>query len=89
MKNAPSNIETAAAASVLQPRKVVVNSIDGTRNIAERELQANSIPSSCRKFHREQISNSGYHEQLKYLVEPSLEVLHGAALMQAASTTIR
>lgn len=51
-----------------------MNFIEGTRVIAEGELQANSITRyRVTKSYREQITTSGYYDQLKYIVEPSLE----------------
>lgn len=48
--------------------------IEGTRAVAPSELQANSITRyKVTDFYREQITNSGYHDQLKYIVEPSFE----------------
>nr|WP_287068703.1 condensation domain-containing protein [Mesorhizobium sp.] len=52
----------------------VMNFIEGTRVVTEGELQANSITRyHVTKFYREQITNSGYYDQLKYIVEPSFE----------------
>ncbi|WP_353806357.1 lysine 2,3-aminomutase [Mesorhizobium sp.] len=51
-----------------------MNFIEGRRVVTEGELQANSIMRyQVTKFYREQITNSGYYEQLKYIVEPSFE----------------
>ncbi|MER9965105.1 condensation domain-containing protein, partial [Mesorhizobium sp. M0045] len=57
-----------------QPHTAVMNFIEGTRVVTEGELQANSITRYyVTKFYREQITNSGYYDQLKYIVEPSFE----------------
>ncbi|WP_206073808.1 KamA family radical SAM protein [Mesorhizobium sophorae] len=46
--------------------------IEGTRVVAESELQTNSITRyHATKFYHDQIKNSGYYDQLKYIVEPS------------------
>ncbi|MER8867987.1 lysine 2,3-aminomutase [Mesorhizobium sp. M0751] len=51
-----------------------MNFIEGTRVVTESELQANSIMRyHVTKFYREQITKSGYYEQLKYIVQPSFE----------------
>ncbi|MCA1437247.1 lysine 2,3-aminomutase [Bradyrhizobium sp. BRP20] len=51
-----------------------MNFIEETRVVSESELQANSITRyQVTKFYREQITNSGYYDQLKYIVEPSLK----------------
>ncbi|MER9565659.1 radical SAM protein [Mesorhizobium sp. M0571] len=51
-----------------------MNFIEGTRVVTEGQLQANSIMRyHVTKFYREQIINSGYYEQLKYIVQPSFE----------------
>ncbi|MTV19101.1 lysine 2,3-aminomutase [Bradyrhizobium elkanii] len=48
--------------------------IEGTRVLTEGELQANSITRHhVTDFYREHISNGGHYEQLKHIVEPSLE----------------
>ncbi|MBO4228580.1 lysine 2,3-aminomutase [Bradyrhizobium neotropicale] len=48
--------------------------IEGTRIVTEWELQANNITRyHVTRFYREQITNSGYYDQLKYIVEPSVE----------------
>ncbi|MDW9646116.1 lysine 2,3-aminomutase [Sinorhizobium medicae] len=48
--------------------------IEGTRPVDPCELQANNITRyKVTEFYREQITNSGYYDQLKYIVEPSFE----------------
>ncbi|MBY3143178.1 lysine 2,3-aminomutase [Rhizobium laguerreae] len=48
--------------------------IEGTRAVAPCELKAESITLyKVTEFYREQITNSGHHDQLKYIVEPSFE----------------
>ncbi|MGY8635547.1 lysine 2,3-aminomutase [Bradyrhizobium sp. 14AA] len=48
--------------------------IEGTRAVTEPELQANNITRyHVTSFYREQITNSGYYDELKYIVEPSVE----------------
>lgn len=67
-----SPIESAGAAPRLH--NMVVKFIEGTRVLTEGELQANSMTRlHVTDFYREQMTNSGYYEQLKYIVEPSLE----------------
>ncbi|MER8811334.1 KamA family radical SAM protein [Mesorhizobium australicum] len=52
----------------------VIKFIEGTRAVAPSELQANSITRyKVTEFYREQITNSGHYDQLKYIVEPSFE----------------
>ncbi|RUW54427.1 lysine 2,3-aminomutase [Mesorhizobium sp. M1A.F.Ca.ET.072.01.1.1] len=47
--------------------------IEGTHIVTERELQAKGITRyHVTKFYREQIVNSGYYDQLRHIVEPSL-----------------
>ncbi|WP_425374338.1 KamA family radical SAM protein [Mesorhizobium kowhaii] len=51
-----------------------MNFIEGPRVVTEGELQASSIMRyHVTKSYREQITNSGYYEQLKYIVEPSFQ----------------
>ncbi|MCS3765652.1 MULTISPECIES: KamA family radical SAM protein [Bradyrhizobium] len=48
--------------------------IEGTRVVTEGELQINNITRyHVTRYYREQIANSGYYNQLKYVVEPSVE----------------
>lgn len=48
--------------------------IEGTRVVTDDELQVNNITRYLvTKFYREQITKSGYYEQLKHIVEPSVE----------------
>ncbi|MER9191416.1 condensation domain-containing protein [Mesorhizobium australicum] len=57
-----------------EPHTAVMNFIEGARVVTEGELKSNSITrNQVTKFYREQITNSGYYDQLKYIVEPSLE----------------
>lgn len=57
-----------------QPDTAVMNFIEGTRVVTEGELQASSIMRyQVTKFYREQITSSGYYEQLKYIVQPSFQ----------------
>lgn len=52
----------------------VIKFIEGTRPVDPCELQANNITRyKVTEFYREQITNSGYYDQLKYIVEPSFE----------------
>ncbi|MGY4426087.1 KamA family protein [Bradyrhizobium sp. JR6.1] len=52
----------------------VLKFIEETRVVSESELQVNNItPYHVTKFYRGQIVNSGYYDQLKYIVEPSVE----------------
>ncbi|WP_442869435.1 KamA family radical SAM protein [Bradyrhizobium sp. CCBAU 11434] len=50
--------------------------IEGTRAFTEDELHAHNMTRHhVTEFYREQIIKSGYYEQLKYIVEPSLKEL--------------
>nr|WP_165820400.1 condensation domain-containing protein [Microvirga sp. KLBC 81] len=52
----------------------VIDFIEGTRVVTPGTLQADGIMRyRVTKFYREQITNSGYYDQLKYIVEPSLK----------------
>lgn len=62
------------ANSAPRPDTTVMNFIEGPRVVTEGELQASSIMRyHVTKSYREQITNSGYYEQLKYIVEPSFQ----------------
>ncbi|MDX8522781.1 condensation domain-containing protein [Mesorhizobium dulcispinae] len=57
-----------------RPDTVVMNFIEGPRVVTKGELQASSIMRyHVTRAYREQITHSGYHEQLKFIVEPSFE----------------
>ncbi|WP_235884932.1 MULTISPECIES: lysine 2,3-aminomutase [Bradyrhizobium] len=59
--------------SDVRPHAAVMNFIEGARIVTEDELQANDITHyHVTRFYREQISASGYYDQLKHIVEPSL-----------------
>jgi KamA family protein len=56
------------------PKLIVLNFLEGQRTLPEQELRDNNITRyQVTKFYREQIEKSGYYEQLKYIVEPSLK----------------
>ncbi|WP_457660544.1 KamA family radical SAM protein [Sinorhizobium medicae] len=56
------------------PTDAVMNFTEGTRVVTSSELRANRItPYKRTDFYREQMTNSGYYDQLKYIVEPSFE----------------
>jgi KamA family protein len=55
---------------------VVVRFLEGPRILSKDELRKHDITRhQVTKFYREQIQKSGYYEQLKYIVEPSIEEL--------------
>ncbi|AYG76860.1 lysine 2,3-aminomutase [Rhizobium sp. CCGE532] len=52
----------------------VINFVEGARAVTRGELEANNITRyRVTRFYREQIINSDYYDQLKFIVEPSLE----------------
>jgi KamA family protein len=56
------------------PRVRPITFIEGTRFVSDEKLQANGITQyHVTKFYREHIARSGYYEQLKHIVEPSLK----------------
>lgn len=56
-----------------KPRAKIMSFIEGARTVSEDELSANDITRyHVTGFYREQIKRSGYYDQLKYIVEPSL-----------------
>ncbi|WP_147377822.1 condensation domain-containing protein [Mesorhizobium waimense] len=81
----PNTRAKSAATDLCPPRSSPTNSgpgsgtaamdfIEGRRVVTEGELQAKSITRyHVTKFYREQITNSGYYNKLKYIVEPSFE----------------
>ncbi|KRP88629.1 lysine 2,3-aminomutase [Bradyrhizobium pachyrhizi] len=61
-------------ADPLDCRAHVLKFIEETRVVRESELQINNItPYHVTKFYREQIAKNGYYDQLKRIVEPSVE----------------
>lgn len=72
-------IETLAppAAPGAEPparRPVVMQFLEGTRVLTQEELRENDITRyQVTDFYRKQIRQSGFYEQLKYIVEPSMQ----------------
>src|SRR5450432_3335616 len=65
---------TPQEAEIQPTRLVVLNFLEGTRVIQEQELRDNNITRyQVTRFYRQQIESSGYYEQLKHIVEPSLQ----------------
>ncbi|WP_439402575.1 KamA family radical SAM protein [Bradyrhizobium sp. DASA03068] len=63
-----------STANPLDRRAHALKFIEGTRVVSESELQVNNItPYRVTKSYREQIIKSGYYDQLKYIVEPSVK----------------
>ena len=57
-----------------EPRSIVVNFLEGPCSVTLNELRENDITRhQVTRFYREQIEKSGYYEQLKHIVEPSLK----------------
>jgi lysine 2,3-aminomutase len=55
-------------------RAFAMKFLEGTRIVTQDELRDNDITRyQVTKFYQEQIRKSGYHEQLKYIVEPSFQ----------------
>jgi len=66
-------------------RTTAMDFIEGTRLVTESELQENDITRyHVTKFYREQIENSGYYDQLKYIVEPSLKEFESAGSLDTS-----
>ncbi|RFB86045.1 lysine 2,3-aminomutase [Rhizobium leguminosarum bv. trifolii] len=52
----------------------IINFVEGARAISPSELETNNITRyRVTRFYREQIVNSEYYDQLKFIVEPSFE----------------
>src|SRR5262245_59537735 len=57
-----------------EQKLVTMNFLEGERLFSQNELRDNDIPRyQVTKFYSDQIRKSGYYEQLKYIVEPSLK----------------
>lgn len=55
-------------------RPVTMKFLEGTRVVSEEELRTNDITRyHVTGFYRDHIKKSGYYEQLKYIVEPSVK----------------
>lgn len=62
------------AVDPLYRRGQAMRFIEETRVVSDGELQDNNITRyHVTRFYREQTTNSGYYDQLKYIVEPSIE----------------
>ncbi len=78
MQNRASKSALPSAAPITRsgpaPASEAVTFIDGTRVMSQGEWQANSITQHrVTRFYRDQIVKSGFFEQLKFIVEPSLK----------------
>lgn len=68
------SLQSSATNSDPRSTSAVINFIEGRRVVPPDTLRANGItPYHVNKSYREQITNSGYYDQLKYIVEPSLD----------------
>jgi lysine 2,3-aminomutase len=57
-----------------ESRSIVMKFLEGPRTVTLNELRENDITRhQVTKFYREQMERSGYYEQLKHIVEPSLQ----------------
>lgn len=75
----------AAASNAPPPHTVLLNFVEGARAVSEHELKANSITRHhVTRFYREQMTNSGQYEQLKYIVEPSLAEFESAGSLDTS-----
>ncbi|WP_225175276.1 hypothetical protein [Bradyrhizobium sp. NBAIM02] len=63
--------------------------IEGARVVTESELQANNITRHhVTKYYRNQITNGGYYEQLKNIVEPSVQEFESRGSLDTSGGTI-
>lgn len=68
-----------------EPRAIVMNFLEGPRTVTLNELRENDITRhQVTKFYREQIERSGYYEQLKHIVEPSLKEFKSPGLLDTS-----
>ncbi|MGY3108385.1 lysine 2,3-aminomutase [Bradyrhizobium sp. LM3.4] len=76
----------SSSASMKPPlRTTGMKFIDGARPITEAELQARNITRyHVSNFYAEQIANSGYYDQLKYIVEPSVQELDSPGVLDTS-----
>jgi lysine 2,3-aminomutase len=66
-------LSTMTAEPTTAERTVHLKFLEGERELTERELLENDITRyQATKFYTDHIRNSGYYEQLKYIVEPSV-----------------
>src|SRR5262249_34022247 len=63
-----------ATTHVVQPQATIaMNFLEGARTVSLRELQNNDITRyQVTRFYNDQIRKSGYYNELKHIVEPSL-----------------
>jgi KamA family protein len=75
--NGPSHVHPAssdAGRSLRARPPFAINFLEATRLVTEEELRANDITRyQVTGFYREQIKKSGYYDQLKHIVEPSVK----------------
>jgi len=66
--------DSRLAVPATKQRTVVVKFLEGSRTLTEEELREKDITRHhVTSFYRQQILKSGYYEQLKYIVEPSIK----------------
>src|SRR5262245_65758539 len=69
-------------------QRIPLNFLEATRLVTEEELRANDITRyHVTGFYREQIRKSGYYDQLKHIVEPSLKEFESPGNWTPAVTT--
>lgn len=68
-----------------ETRSVVMNFLEGRREFSRNELRDNNITRyQVTKFYQDQIRNSGYYDQLKHIVEPSLQEFQSPGLLDTS-----
>jgi len=68
-----ANLSEQSPVARSKSRATAMNFIEGTRIVTEDELQRHDITKyHVTSFYREHIKKSGYYDQLKYIVEPSV-----------------
>lgn len=64
---------------------ITMRFLEGTRRFSRDELRDNDITRyQVTKFYNEQIHKSGYYEQLKYIVEPSLQEFRSPGILDTS-----
>src|SRR5215470_1241071 len=73
LRTSAANLSEPSPVARPKSRTTAMNFIEGTRIVTEDELQRHDITKyHVTNFYREHIKKSGYYDQLKHIVEPSI-----------------
>ena len=81
----PGSLNVLPAQPEKKPQLIAMNFLEGTVVLTTNELREYDITRyQVTKFYNEQIQKSGYYEQLKHIVEPSLKEFESPGLLDTS-----